>query len=81
MSNKHKHKNSSKKSPTKETLDPNILYNFIDQQTEAQDELIQTTKTLITCSKESFQRNHQRTSGIVYQFLCNILFTNSNLFI
>ena len=53
MSNKHKHKNSSKKSPTKETLDPNILYNFIDQQTEAQDELMQTTKTLITCSKKT----------------------------
>ena len=53
MSNKHKNKNSSKKSPTKETIDTNILYNFINQTTEAQDELMLTTKTLITSTKET----------------------------
>ena len=31
------------------------MYNVIDQSTEAQDEIILTTKTLITCTQESKQ--------------------------
>ena len=55
MSNKQNTKNSSKKALTNDSVDPNILYNFIDQSTEAQDEIILTTKTLITCTQESKQ--------------------------
>ena len=54
MSNKQT-KNSSKKALTNDSVDPNILYNFINQSTEAQDEIILTTKTLITCTQESKQ--------------------------
>ena len=40
MTNKQKTKNSSKKALTNDSVDTNILYNFIDQSTEAQDEII-----------------------------------------
>ena len=48
MSNKNKIKIHQKNH-----LNTKILYNFIDQSTEAQNELILTTKTLITCTKET----------------------------
>ena len=53
MSNKQKTKISSNKALTNDSIDPNILYNFIEQSTEAQDEIILTTKTLITCTQDS----------------------------
>jgi hypothetical protein len=81
MSNKQKNKISSKKSPTNEAIDPDILYNFIDQTTEAQDEMILATKTLITCTQESKQAFDETKAEIkvsIHIYMKLNIYTNSN---
>ena len=83
MSNKQKTKISSKKALTNDSIDPSILYNFIEQSTEAQDEIILTTKALITCtqdSKKSFDDTRTEIQVSIEISIWKWNCTNRNLF-